>query len=231
MICLIDNVNSESYGFEYIIREVEFRDIDEFGGDWTRGALTPLPRITEGRFIPMTVHFIFKDLENEFEKKKSIFQEKILDCTLKFSDSDFYYKGKLSTIKTLKLGEYKQIDVDFLIYEKFLDEVTETITTKTHDVTLVGTKNTPVTIELTSTINQIDALLTGLTKEPITIKNIVANQTIYIDTEAFSITAGGSNKFADIDLWEYPRLVEGLNHITLNRDNITLKLKYKPRFL
>lgn len=231
MICLIDNVNSESYGFEYIIREIEFRNIESFGGDWTRGALYPLPRITESRYIKMTVHFMFKDLENEFENKKSIFQKKIIDCTLKFDDCDFYYKGKLDNISTKKIGLYKQVDIDFLIYDKYTQEVTTTVTTQTMDVQCNGTDETPTTIEITSTIDQPTLTITGLTKTPIVVKNIKANQKIVIDAENFSITAGGVNKFADVDLWEYPFLKQGTNHITLNQSTITLVLKYKPRYL
>lgn len=231
--CLIDNIDSAVYGFEYLSKTMELREVEKFGGSWPKNSILPFPSEIKGRYIKCTAIFIFKDFEREFENKKSIFLSKILKCVLKFSDTDYFYKAEYSSPSTEKIGLYKQVSIDFLITEKYLDEITVNSTSKTIDIDNTGTETTPAYVEILSTIDQIDMTLTGLTSTPIPFKNLHANQVIIIDPENGTITEGANktNKFNDIDIWEFPRLRPGANHITFNRDNVTVKIKYKPRFI
>lgn len=231
--CLIDSIDSQTYGFEYLSKNMEFREVEKFGSGWTKNSLNPLPVEIRPRYIKCTTNFIFKDIESEFENKKSTFLDKIINCVLKFSDCEFNYKAEYVTTKTEKIGLYKLVAIDFLITNKYLDEITVNSSSKNMDIDNKGTENTHAYVEILSTIDQIDMSLTGLTSKPLTIKNIHANQLIVIDLENNTISEGPTkiNKIDDIDIWEPTRLIPGMNHITFNRDNVTLKIKYKPSFL
>lgn len=116
--------------------------------------------------------------------------------------------------------------------ESYMDQITETmnrITTKT--INVPGNEETPVIVEITPSVSIIDIVLTGLSDEPMTIKNLTGGKKLIIDGEEGLVTVDGVSKFNDTDMWEFPRLKPGANTITVSRNNVDINIKYKPRFI
>lgn len=201
---------------------------------WITGSLSPVFFESDLSWknieIELSVEGISRDvILNNISKLVSLLNESV---DLHLDGYSHIYKCKLldSTIEKTYKEVYK-LTLKFQGYE-YKNEVSTSINTKTHDIVNEGNLSSVAIIEILSTIDQIDMVLTGLTKTPITIKNLHANQKIIINGETGSVTEGtlNANKFADVDLWELPKINNGTNHITINRDNVTLTIKYKPRF-
>lgn len=116
--------------------------------------------------------------------------------------------------------------------EAYKDQLTETmnrISTKT--INVPGNTETPAIVEITPSVSIIDTVLTGLSDEPMTVKNLTGGKKLIIDGEEGTVTVDGINKFSDTDMWEFPRLKPGANTITVSRNNVDINIKYKPRFI
>ena len=52
-----------------------------------------------------------------------------------------------------------------------------------------------------------------------------------IDGESGLVTQDGVLKAGDVDFWEFPVLFPGVNTVTCNNSNMTMTVKFKPRFM
>ncbi|MGL5559195.1 MAG: phage distal tail protein, partial [Paraclostridium dentum] len=102
-------------------------------------------------------------------------------------------------------------------------------TSKTIDVT--GNIKVPIKLEIAPVIDMIDLKITGLSEDPLIVKNLKGNKTIIIDGIEGTVTQDGINKFEDTDMWEFPFLVQGKNNILLSKDTCNITIKYNPRYI
>lgn len=230
---LIDDVDSQTYGFRYLRKEMRLPTFDTYGQEWLRNSYKPLIGDKQARYTPLTCYFLYQGTQNEFETMKSVFIEKLKECTLRFSDIEFYYDtlydseaeiGRVTSTVT-------EIGLNLYICSKYKTEVTETanrISNKT--INVAGNLNTPAIVEITPSINIIDIVVAGL-GESFTVKNLIAGQKVIINGEDCTVLQNGVNKFEDFDGWEFPKLVPGANTITFSQVNCDINIKYKPRYL
>lgn len=101
-----------------------------------------------------------------------------------------------------------------------------------------GNLKTPAVLELLPSISTIPVTIRGICvdsatgeDEPITVKGLSTNKKVIIDGETGLITQEGVQKSGDVELWELPALVPGLNIITCDNANITMTVKFKPRYM
>lgn len=230
----INNIDSKVYGFRFLRKEMKLPTFEKFGQEWVKESFEPILGESKRRYTPVTCFFVFSGDENNFETMKSVFIEKILNCTLKFSDSDYYYKVIFdSETKIEKIGPYNtEIGITFNIYSKIKQEVTEVmnrITSKT--INIAGNQATPAIVEITPSIDLIDLTITGLDYNPIILKNLKANKKLIVNGEDSTVTVDGVNKFSDTDMWGFPKLSPGANTITADKSSVDITIKYKPRYI
>lgn len=97
---------------------------------------------------------------------------------------------------------------------------------------------TPATLEITPVIGSASITVSGFCRDPdskndypVTIRNLVAGKKVVIDGESGLVTQDGTLKAGDTDFWEAPVLFPGVNTITCNNSNMTMTVKFKPRFM
>lgn len=157
----------------------------------------------------------------------------INEVDIKFKNlSHFYHVYLLDhNIEDTDFDEWLYLNIEFVGYE-YSTQVLETmnrITSKT--INVKGNEETPAIVEITPSVSIIDIVLTGLSDEPIILKNLTGGKKVIVDGEEGLITVDGANKFGDTDMWEFPRLRPGANTITVSRNNVDINIKYKPRFI
>ena len=92
-----------------------------------------------------------------------------------------------------------------------------------------GSRKTPATIEVTAKAALTNYEIT-LNKETYTIQRLAAGKTIIIDGKGM-VTLDGGNAFNVVDMWEFPRLINGENIITLSSTQATVKIRYVPLWI
>lgn len=101
-----------------------------------------------------------------------------------------------------------------------------------------GNLNTPAVLELLPTISTVPVTIQGICRDPATgedspvvVRALTTNKKVIIDGETGLITQEGAQKAGDVDLWELPLLAPGVNTITCDNVNITMTIKFKPRYM
>lgn len=229
----INDISCETYGFIYLRKDSELPSLKEYGGEWLRNSYRPILSKKKDTYRQEKLYFLCKGDENSFETLISNFINKLKECTLKFSDTDFYYDceyaggDKLDKINP----KTKEIGLTMRVYCKRKSTVSETanrVSSKTINVS--GNLETPVIVEITPSINLVDLTITGF-GESFTIKNLTAGQKVVINGEDGTVLQGSANKFADWDGWEFPKLSPGANTMTFSKSSCDITIKYKPRWI
>ena len=207
----------------------------ELSKEWLKKSLTPVEISSKISFKPIKVELYFRGIDRDSILKNISDLVLLLKnrSILKFdnySNSYVCFLEDTEIEKTIRKDRYK-LNLSLQGFE-IGSEVIETIdrlTSKT--IHINGNLKTPCIVEITPVIDMIDLTITGLSEEPIIVKNLKGNKKIIIDGIEGTVTQDGINKFNDTDMWEFPFLVPGTNTITVNKDTCNIKIKYNPRFL
>lgn len=229
---LVNNININTFKAKLLKTDIQAPNIID-NSEWIEAALTPTYITSIYKYKAVKLTILFKaDNKNELLQHVNKFIYLFKDAvTLTLDGYTNKFLCKLTGSNINKAGSVKNCTIDLNLNAiEYSDEKSVSITTKTHTINYAGLEDTPAILEFTSTVDQIDAIITGLTDTPITIRNIRANQTITIDGDTGLIVAQGVSKFNDVDIWQLPKLKPLNNNITINKDNITLVVKYKERY-
>ena len=164
----------------------------------------------------------------------SNFMSKLInEVDIKFKNLSHFYHVYLvdHNVEDTNFDEWLYLNIEF-VGSEYSTQIVETmnrITTKT--INVPGNEETPAIVEITPSVTIADIVLTGLSDEPMTVKNLTGGKKLIIDGEEGTVTVDGINKFNDTDMWEFPRLKPGANTITVSRNNVDINIKYKPRFI
>lgn len=227
--------------------ESEISEIEPGAADGTRF----VSRRKQPREIVVTYRLMSDSPESFREKYNEL--NRILDqdeATLVFADEpDKHFTGSLSEFDEVD-GGLLNVTGEFVMYcadpFKYGEEVTASLGTLTGTasgtVNAEGTCETPCIIEITPNNALTSLTISGAARDPITgeaeditITGLESGVTLTIDGEACTVTAGGENKFADTDMWQFPTLQPGRNTLTFTPSSsvvsLTINVTYKPRYI
>ena len=95
-----------------------------------------------------------------------------------------------------------------------------------------GTAPAPCKITFVPKVDFINLEITGLSKEPIRVSNIKANQTLVIDGEEREVLLDEQDYFDKYDAWEFPKLMPGVNVIQISNGGLaSVAIEYTQRFI
>lgn len=214
--------------------------------EWIDGTLTPMMLKSTTGFKKMKVTVMIRgSTRQDIWRKSSKFIAELLEpCDIRLDGFDHHYILCLTnpTQAEKSLNRWHTATLEFLGYEQG-EEVSTTTTAKDFTVTNEGDQETPAVIELTPLIGLTSITLNGFTRnlntgeeKPIVIKNLTKDKVIRLDGESGLITEAGNNKFSDTELWDFPSLLPGANHITIEclesqQELVNITVKYKPRYI
>lgn len=117
-------------------------------------------------------------------------------------------------------------------YMRSAEKVEEEINRTTQGYIFVeGTRDTPITIEITPVVDLPSFTIRGVAERGITINNLTENVTIYIDGLTGLVTENGENKFNDVVMFEFPYLEPGEQLITFSESVCNVKIRYFPMWI
>lgn len=103
-------------------------------------------------------------------------------------------------------------------------------TTQGH-IFVEGTRDAPITIEITPIVDLPEFGIYGVAERSIVIKNLTKDTPIYIDGLTGLVTENGQNKFNDVVMFEFPYLQPGEQLITFSESVCNIKIRYFPMWL
>lgn len=232
---LINNIDISKYNARVLDVNIQNSSISNLNDLDIKNKLLPLFLKSNVALNNITVTLLINSLDKrQYYLDKSNLLSSMLDSF------DIYFKDRNLKFKCVLVNQADQaslrqirgrFQLTFIGYN-LENEVAQTInrvTSKTIDVT--GNIKVPIKLEITPVIDMIDLKITGLSEDPLIVKNLKGNKTIMIDGIEGTVTQDGINKFEDTDMWEFPFLVPGKNNITLSKDTCNITIKYNPRYI
>ncbi|MGY5268762.1 phage distal tail protein [Paraclostridium bifermentans] len=232
---LINNIDISKYNARVLDVNIQNSSISNLSDSDMKNKLIPLFLKSKISLNNITVTLLINSLD-----KKQYYLDKSNLISIMLEPFDVYFKDRDLKFKCILVNQVNQpslrqirgrFQLTFIGYN-LENEVIETInriTSKTIDA--LGNYKVPIIIEITPVIDMIDLKITGLSEDPLVIRNLKGNKTIIIDGIDGTVTQDGINKFEDTDMWEFPFLIPGKNDITLNKDTCNITIKYNPRFI
>lgn len=230
---LINNIDISKYNARVLDINIQNSSISNLSDSDMKNKLIPLFLKSKVSLNNITVTLLINSLD-----KKQYYLDKSNLISIMLESFDIYFKDRNLKFKCILINQVNQpslrqirgrFQLTFIGYN-LENEVVETInraTSKTIDVT--GNIKVPIKLEITPIIDMIDLKITGLSDDPLIVKNLKNNKKIIIGDG--TVTQDGINKFEDTDMWEFPFLVPGKNTITLSKDTCNITIKYNPRFI
>lgn len=199
----------------------------QVSGEFQTSGLNPSKGVRTETSRKLKISLALLGTQKERMKSSTRILNVLKDCTI--HKDDLYYEVTLPE-QNITPEEYED-EAEYLVIVLNLISIKEPTITKTvtanTTVFLDSPKNCYVDLELRSTTPIISYTI-KVNNTTIIVKNIKANETIYIGEG--KVLAGGVSKMNDVDMWEFPLLMPGLNSITVNRADVSLTVKYNERW-
>ena len=194
---LLSGVDISNYGATLLDKDIQTAEVITYQ-DWLRNAPSFITLGQKEKYKAITCELAIKGTDDDdiLEKISNLIKQ-AEKCTIQFDDTVFIYDAILKDKSHKEFGNSHKIytlNIEWASGYAYKPEITETldhIISKT--ITVPGNLPTPAVVTITPTIDTISAILTGLTKNPITISNLHANTPVTIDGEKCTVTE------ADID--------------------------------
>ncbi len=232
---LINNIDINKFNARVLEVNIQNSNINNLKDFECKNKLLPLFLDSKVELNLITVTLLINSLDKRqyYLDKSNLISTMIKPFEIYFKDRNLRFKCVLnlnsdqSSLRQIR----GRLQLSFIGYN-IEDGVVETINRiKSKTINVNGNSKIPCIVEITSIIDMIDVTITGLSEDPIIIKNLKGNKKIIINGIEGTVLQEGENKFADTDMWEFPFLVPGTNTITVNKDTCNITIKYNPRFI
>lgn len=235
----IDGIDIAKYGAQQWNVYPSFCQISN-NSEWLDGMSAPLMLNSTNGFKKMKVAVLIRGSTRQAIWKQA---SDLVACLLKpsiiqldgFEHNYYMYLENAEEAET-SMKRWHKATLELVGYE-YGNEVSVTTAARNLTITNEGNMETPAIIEITPPIGLASVTITGIVRDkitgedkPVIIKELTMNKSVILDGETGLITEAGVNKFSKVELWDFPSLLPGSNHITLNQD-VTIKVTYKPRFM
>ena len=99
-------------------------------------------------------------------------------------------------------------------------------------ITNTGTGPSPCVITLIPKVNLLSVTISGLSRDPIVITNIIANDIVVIDGEQRTFTINGAAAWNQYSGWQFPHVEPGVNTIGItNGTQLEVEIAYNARYI
>lgn len=123
---------------------------------------------------------------------------------------------------------YAAGEFDCIEYEEEREIIIEDV--KEKSFTVGGNCEAFCILELIPKADLIEATITGLSEKPILVRNLKGGKSFLINGETGNVTLDGSNYYRNYHAWEFPRVKAGENTVSIDKDNIVMKIRYKAQW-
>ncbi|HLR35957.1 MAG TPA: hypothetical protein VK071_11610 [Tissierellales bacterium] len=228
---IINNKDIKKFGATLLDYDIENSEIVNYN-DWLDGSFTPDTHRQLFKFSYITCTFLIRQKNTDLaEIMISNFIKHSSKAILDIECLSRKYKGVIEDVTKEKITRgIFELEVKWKTEYSFKEEPEFILEGKSGSVFVPGNEGTPAFVEIMPLVNMIDLTINGL-GDDILLKNLTKDKIIIIDGEKGQVSEEGKNKYMDYDSWGFPYLVPGENTISIDRDNVDVKIKYKSRWI
>lgn len=205
---LINNIDISKFNARVLEVNIQNSSINNLKNFQGKNTLLPFFFDSKVELNLITVTLLVNSLAKKqyYLDKSNLLSNIIKPFEIYFKDRKLKFKCILnsnSDVPSLKQVRGR-LQLSFIGYN-IEEEVIETMNrVKSKTILSEGNTKIPCIIEITPVIDMIDLTITGLSEDPIIVRNLKGNKTIIIDGIEGTVLQEGENKFTDTDMWEFP---------------------------
>lgn len=236
----IDGKDISVYGAKQHTVEMNYGEISN-KSEWVEGCNAPIMVSGKTGFKKIKVTVVLKGASrNEIWENGSKLVAKLINPVIVeldgFKNKYFVYLKNVSQAEQ-SIQRWHKATLELIGYE-FGNQITIMASDTTFQIMNEGTLEAPAILELTPAIGKVSMVISGIVRDtvtredkPVIIRNLTKDKTIIIDGEKGLVTEEGENKFLDVELFDFPSLLPGINEIVTDQKDVAVVVKYKPRYL
>lgn len=228
MSVLINNVDlNNKFNCKVIEFNADATKFGSMGNYWPKKALQGIrvsSRVHTFRNLELIIHFYGGEVAEDNIIK---FIEDASNCVFKYKNKNYDVSIKEDDNKPISLNSNTtKITLNYDILNVYKDTKTVSVIGN-GNINISSPKYCYANLEITSSTS-LPRCSINVNGYVITVKNLKANETIYIGSG--KIIAGGKSKMNDVDMWDFPKLNPGANNVSIDREDINLTVKYNERW-
>lgn len=242
----IDNTDISKYGARQQNVEMSYGEIKN-RSEWPEGNLLPIMLPGTVGFKVIKVGIVLKSNSNTYTRDyiwkmgsqlvASLIKPAVV--TLEGFDHSFCVYLKNAAQVEHSLQRWHKATLELVGYEMSGQYTTRTWEGVSNWVEKNdGSLITPAILKITPLQDMSYLTIRGLVRDPITgkdeyivVKNLKEGRIITIDGETGLVTENGENKFADVEMYDFPSLLPGDNRIVVQEPGAKVTLLYRARYI
>jgi len=204
--------------------------------EWAEGAVTPHQYDTEVQYGTLKLEILFRGsgrsaIIRAVSEFLSLMTHRV---NLQLDGYKGIYAGDITSnsLKKTKQSNRYILTLQFngyLMDKQVVNTYKSAVQAK---FTALGTRKTPCIVEVLPQTDLQEYTITGFGEDDIVLTNLEKGKAVIINGEKGTVTQDGANKFADCDIWEFPKLVNGQEYtITFSSDKCDITIRYSPMWL
>lgn len=231
-ICYIDGVPCTRFKATLLNRKIENVTVVNHD-DWLEGAPQPI-ELKESTFSYSKItlkYFVEGVNEKDTLKNISNLIKSHIKANITFSDLNYHFNTKL-TASVPEQIKHENYEVTLTLQSDFkLDQNKSVNLNSSGFMECSSNVDTPAILTIVSEENITDIEI-ALNSDSFIIPSLKKGDILEINGEDYTIKVNGvDNLLAVDDIWSFPLLKSGTNEITINKENISVKIDYIERFI
>lgn len=231
-ICYIDGVPCTRFKATLLNRKIENVTVVNHD-DWLEGAPQPI-ELKESTFSYSKItlkYFVEGVNEKDTLKNISNLIKSHIKANITFSDLNYHFNVKL-TASVPEQIKHENYEVTLTLQSDFkLDQNKSVNLSSSGFMNCSSNVDTPAILTIVSEENITDIEI-ALNSDSFIIPSLKKGDILEINGEDYTIKVNGvDNLLAVDDIWSFPLLKSGSNEITINKENISVKIDYIERFI
>lgn len=220
--------------FKATLLHREFTPVNIVNHDeWLDGAVQPI-ELKESTFSYSKItlkYFVEGVNEKDTLKNISNLIKSHIKSVVTFSDLNYRFNTKLTGQPTLNHIKDQFYEVTLTLQSDFKLDQDKSITVNSNEsIECKSNVDTPAKITITSEDN-IENLEITLNDDTYVISSLKNGDVLEINGDDYTIKYNGVDDLSLVDIWRFPVLKSGSNTITINKENISVKIDYTERFI
>ena len=230
-VCFIDGVACSRFNATLLSREVEPVTVVNHD-EWLEGAPQPI-ELKESTFSYSKItlkYFVEGVNEKDTLKNISDLIKAHIKAIISFSDLNYRFNTKLTAHTPTHIsGEFYELTLT--LQSDFKLDQDKSITLNSSGLVECSSNvDTPAKVIVTSKGNITNLEIT-LNDDTYTISSLKTGDVLEINGENYTIKYNGVDDLSLVDIWSFPVLKSGSNKLTINKQNISVKIDYTERLI
>lgn len=230
-ICYIDNVACTRFKATLLKKDIVPVTVTNHD-EWLEGAVQPMD-LKESTFSYSSItlkYFVEGVNEKDTLKNISDLINAHIKAVISFSDLNYRFNTKLKSHAPTHIKD-KFYELTLTLQSDFKLDQNKSVTLNSSGLVECSSNvDTPAKVTITSAGNITNLEIT-FNDDTYLISSLKTGDVLEIDGENYTIKYNGVDDLSLVEIWRFPVLKSGSNKVTINKQNISVKIDYTERFI